>query len=153
MDTLAAGTRLDRFVLGAVLGEGASARVYRAHEIISGDEVAIKLFHARVGGPDDVRRHREFTFLMRLRHPNVIELRDTGVLNGQEFLVMELVEGPTLQQRLREGPLGAHSVAMLGAELCDALDYVHAHGITHRDVKPGNVLLGARPRLTDFGIA
>ena len=92
--------------------------------------------------------------LATLHHPGLVALHDGGVEDGRPFIVTDLVEGPTLAERLETGPLDPDEVRRLGARLADALAHVHRGGIVHRDLKPANVLLGADgPRLADFGIA
>ncbi|OLT01609.1 hypothetical protein BJF90_30680 [Pseudonocardia sp. CNS-004] len=94
--------------------------------------------------------------LARLDHPGLVRLHDGGIVDDCPFVVTDLVEGSTLAGRIASGPpLAPGAVRRLGAQLADALAYVHAAGIVHRDVKPANVLLGdgGRPRLADFGIA
>jgi len=99
------------------------------------------------------RQRSELALLAQLHHPNLVVLFDAGEDSGRAYLVMEFVDGPTLSEQLRSGPMQAGEVSRLGAELAYALAYVHSRGITHRDVKPANVLMGGRPMLTDFGIA
>ncbi|TWF78019.1 serine/threonine protein kinase [Pseudonocardia hierapolitana] len=145
-----------RYELGPVLGAGSSAVVHRARDLRRGVEVAIKCF--RPGGSErDLRQQRqEMALLARLDHPGLVRLHDGGLVDDCPFVVTDLVEGPTLAQRIASGPpLAPGPVRRLGAHLADALAYVHAVGIVHRDVKPANVLLGngGRPRLADFGIA
>lgn len=142
-----------RYVLGELLGVGATAWVYRAEDLRSGREVAVKLYPPGVGGTDRARQQSELALLAQLHHPNLVVLYDAGEESGRAYLVMELVDGDTLAQQLLNGPMQPGEVSRLGAELGYALAYVHSRGITHRDVKPANVLLGARPMLTDFGIA
>jgi hypothetical protein len=93
--------------------------------------------------------------LAALHHPGLVGLHDGGVEAGQPYIVTDLVEGPSLAERIAKRPLDPDEVCRIGARLADALAHVHASGIVHRDLKPANVLLGAdgRPRLADFGIA
>ncbi|MHA6792471.1 protein kinase domain-containing protein [Pseudonocardia bannensis] len=144
-----------RYVLGAVIGIGASAEVHRAWDRVTCRAVAVKLFPARASLRDRRRQQQEMYTLARLHHPGLVVLHDGGVEDGRAFVVTDLVEGRTLSERIAEGPLPPDVVRELGARLADALAHVHADGIVHRDVKPGNVLLGhdGRPRLADFGIA
>jgi serine/threonine protein kinase len=142
-----------RYALGDLVGVGASAWVYRAEDLRTGRDVAVKLYPPGVGATDRVRQRSELALLAQLHHPNLVVLFDAGEESGRAYLVMEFVDGPTLAEQLREGPMQAGEVSRLGAELGYALAYVHSRGITHRDVKPANVLMGGRPMLTDFGIA
>lgn len=143
-----------RYRLGQLLGRGGMSDVYRALDERTGTAVAVKM--VRSGDPELARRlAQEVRMMGRFEHPGLIRLLDTGVAGDQAYLVMELVEGPTLAERLREGPLTPKATAALGATLADALADVHRHGIVHRDIKPANVLLSedGRPMLADFGIA
>jgi serine/threonine protein kinase len=128
--------------------------VYEAVDQQDGAAVAVKLL--RSADPELARRlAQEARALERLSHPGLVRLLDTGVVDSQAFLVMELVEGSTLANRMREGPLGAERTAGLGAALASALAYVHEQGIVHRDVKPSNIMVDAagNAKLADFGIA
>ncbi|WP_433290093.1 serine/threonine-protein kinase [Pseudonocardia sp. CA-142604] len=143
-----------RYALGRVLGIGSSAVVHRARDLMSGAEVAVKHFHAGASAYDRRQQRQEMKLLARLRHPGLVGLHDGGTADGRPFVVTDLVEGPTLAQRISRGPLAPGAVQMLGRQLAEALAHVHNGGIIHRDVKPANVLLdGLRPRLADFGIA
>jgi serine/threonine protein kinase len=149
------------------LGNGGMAEVFRAHDELLDRDVAVKVFKSPMD-PDgqtlgEVRRELELQSLARLSHPNLITLFDGSVDGpGPAYLVLELVHGPDLATRLGEGPLPEAQVREIGAQLADALAYVHAHGMVHRDVKPANILLGVddtgpatgsvRARLSDFGI-
>ena len=128
--------------------------VYRAIDQPSGNPVAAKI--VRSGDPEFARRlAQEAQVLERLEHPGLIRLLDTGHADDQAYLVMELVEGTTLAESLRSGPLGPGRTALVGSRLADALAYVHEEGIVHRAVKPSNIFIAAdgTASLGDFGIA
>ena len=116
--------------------------------------VAVKVFRS---GPaaHRTRFDTEVRMLASLDHPGLVRVFDAGEHDGDAFVVLELIDGPTLASRLPDGPLPPEEVADLGAALADALAYVHQRGVVHRDVTPTNVLCGpdGRPRLADFGIA
>jgi len=145
-----------RYRLGDRLGSGAVAEVYRAEDERLARPVAIKLF--RGDAADQLQRHEaEMRTLASLEHPNLVSVYDAGTTEdtSQPYLVMQLIDGHTLGQELRDGPLPAERAARYGAALADALAYVHAQGFVHRDVKPANVLVSTdgRVHLADFGIA
>ncbi|MDT7580751.1 MAG: eukaryotic-like serine/threonine-protein kinase [Pseudonocardiales bacterium] len=144
-----------RYELGALLGSGASAVVRRASDRLSGRTFAVKLFHAGASAHDRRRQQREMRALAALHHPGLVGMHDGGVEAGRPYIVTDLVEGPSLAERIAHRPLEPAEVRRIGARLADALAHVHARGIIHRDLKPANVLLGTdgRPRLADFGIA
>jgi serine/threonine protein kinase len=144
-----------RYVLGRVLGTGSSAVVRKARDLRSGAVVALKLFH-RGANPVDLRQQRqEMEALAHLDHPGLVGLRDGGNEEGRPFVVTDLVDGPSLDVRLKEGPVEPAVVRRIGAHLGWALDHVHRSGYIHRDLKPANILLDpdGGARLTDFGIA
>jgi serine/threonine protein kinase len=145
-----------RYRLGPRLGGGAVADVYRAEDERLSRPVAVKLF--RGDAAEQLQRHEaEMRTLAALEHPNLVSVYDAGTTEDthQPYLVMQLVEGHTLADELRDGPLPGERAARYGAALADALGYVHAQGFVHRDVKPANVLLAddGRVHLADFGIA
>ncbi|MGX1271857.1 serine/threonine-protein kinase [Streptomyces phaeoluteigriseus] len=150
-----------RYRLLAKLGHGGMGTVWRAKDETVDREVAVK--EPRV--PDHLpereranafeRMRREARAAARLDHPSVVNVHDVAVVDGQPWIVMELVHGRSLGAALEEGTLGAREAARIGLEVLGALEAAHAAGILHRDVKPDNVLLGRHDRvvLTDFGIA
>ncbi|WP_214403295.1 serine/threonine-protein kinase [Pseudonocardia lacus] len=144
-----------RYVLGRVLGTGSSAVVRKARDLRSGALVALKLFHRGANAVDLRQQRQEIEALSRLDHPALVGLRDGGSVEGRPFVVTDLVNGPSLDVRLKEGPLDPSAVRRVGLHVARALDHVHQAGYIHRDVKPANVLLGddGRARLADFGIA
>ncbi len=144
----------NRYRLADLLGRGGMSDVYQAVDEWTGVTVAIKL--VRSGDPALGRRMgQEARALARVDHPGLVRLIDTGLEDDQAYLVIELVNGPTLAECLRRGPLGAVRSAVLGARLADTLAHVHDQGIVHRDVKPSNIFLtdGGNSKLGDFGIA
>jgi serine/threonine protein kinase len=142
-------------VLGRVLGTGSSAVVRKAKDLRSGAVVALKLFHRGANTVDLRQQRQEMEALAHLDHPGLVGLRDGGSEQGRPFVVTDLVNGPSLDVRLKDGPLEPAVVRRLGAHLGWALDHVHRSGYIHRDVKPANVLLDpdGSARLTDFGIS
>jgi eukaryotic-like serine/threonine-protein kinase len=144
-----------RYELGAVLGVGSSAVVRRGIDLEHNEAVAVKLFHPSASLYDRRQQRQEMSALSKLEHPGLVGLHDGGTEDGRPFVVTDLVEGPTLAERILTGPLSLDEVRTLGAQLADALVAVHAGGIVHRDLKPANILLedGHRARLTDFGIS
>lgn len=158
----AVGTVLaGRFRIVSLLGRGGMASVYEAVDEALGRTVAVKLFRQELADGDDLQRQREEILLLAgLNHPALVTLFDASTSDsGSAFLVMELVSGTDLHSRLLDGPLDRSTVATIGKNLADALGHVHAQGVIHRDVKPGNILLpehgspGPPAKLADFGIA
>ncbi len=145
---------IGRYRVGPLLGRGGMADVYACVDERDGRDVAVKVLRD-IGPSDAGQRSAEVQFLAELRHPHLVELLDAGSHEGREFVVMPLVEGPTLGQLCREGPLPLVRTGQIGAAVADGLAYIHAEGVVHRDVKPDNVLLGpsTQVRLADFGIA
>jgi hypothetical protein len=151
-----------RYVLGGPLGRGGMGTVWRADDVLLGRPVAVKEAELP-GGPPGADRAalreralREARAAARLNHPGAVTLHDVVEGDGRLFLVMELVEAPTLRDLVdRSGPLGPAAAARVGLELLDALDAAHRAGIVHHDVKPANVMVtsGGRVKLADFGIA
>ncbi|MCX4555932.1 protein kinase [Streptomyces phaeochromogenes] len=151
-----------RYRVVAQLGRGGMGVVWRALDEVLGREVAVKELrtYSDAGAPEladlGLRMQREARAAARVRHPGVVAVHDVAEVDGRPLIVMELVDGPSLDDVLRErGTLDAREVAGIGAKVMDALSAAHRAGVLHRDVKPGNILLDRSGRvvLTDFGIA
>lgn len=147
-----------RFRLVEQLGSGGMGTVWRAHDTVLDRDVALKAVRPDTAEAPDVSRERvlrEARALARLNHPNVVTIHHIVDTDPHPWLVMELVPGPSLQERLAAGPLTPVEAARLGRQVLSALRAAHAVGVHHRDVKPANVLLRADGTavLTDFGIA
>lgn len=147
---------LGRFRLLRRLGEGAQATVWLAHDPRLDRDVALKVLHAGADAAAIDAHLHEARAVSRLTHPNIVPVFEADMQGGQAYLVFEFVDGPTLAQRLRQGPaLKARAAVELMLGILDGLQAAHAAGLVHRDLKPSNVLLDAkgRPRVMDFGIA
>ncbi|WP_284742578.1 serine/threonine-protein kinase [Amycolatopsis sp. RTGN1] len=143
-----------RYEVGRLIGTGGSARVYRAYDLRLEREVAVKVYDRDVVAMDQRRRLREMSIQAGITHPGVVALLDSGTDHGRTYLVMQLVEGENLAERLLGGPMPAERVTALADGLAEALAHVHARRIVHRDLKPANVFLSAHgPLIGDFGIA
>lgn len=151
-----------RYRLGDVIGRGGMSTVYRAHDTLLERTVAVKILRDGSDAATPERARTEMTVLAGLNHPSLVTLYDADIGPGRtNYLVMECVEGPSLADRLQRGPVPPGDLALILAELADALQLVHASGVVHRDIKPSNVLLapfGAAPqrfraKLADFGVA
>ena len=156
MSPVATPRRLGRFELRRVLGRGAQATVWLAHDPRLEREVALKLLNADAGASAVNEWLHEARSVSRLNHPNVVPVFEADQQSGQAYLVFEYVEGSTLAATLRQrGALPAREAVTLMLGVLDALAAAHAQGIVHRDLKPSNILLGSdgRARVMDFGIA
>jgi len=155
--TLAPGTRLGSYEILAPLGSGGMGEVYRARDTKLGREVAIKVLPAAF--TDDAERRERFEREARaasaLSHPNVATIYEFGESEGRAFIAMELVEGQSLTARIAGQPLATRDLVDLALQVADALEEAHGRGITHRDIKPGNLMVTPRGRVKvlDFGLA
>lgn len=153
-----------RFRLESVLGVGGMATVYRATDESLGRSVAVKLFDS--SNYDPARQESELAVLSSLDHHGVVNLFDAGVDTDdfgrtRRYLVMALITGQNLHDRIEVSPIASRHVAEIGYDMAEALEYIHSHNVLHRDIKPSNILLvdygndapRARAKLTDFGIA
>src|SRR5262245_50194921 len=150
------GRKLGPYQIQAVLGAGGMGEVYKARDTRLNRTVAIKVLPRYLSERADLRQRfeREARAIAGLNHPNICALHDVGRDEGIDFLVMEYVEGETLSQHLRKGPLPTEQLLRTAVEIATALDQAHRHGVIHRDLKPGNIMLtktGAK--LLDFGLA
>ena len=153
---LGPGVRLGPYEIVSILGAGGMGQIYRARDIRLDRTVAIKLLPEEFSGRADRRQrfHHEARLISALNHPHICALFDIGEQGGVAFLVMEYVEGETLDDRLTRGPLPANNLLRYAIEIADALDHAHRAQITHRDLKPSNIMLTADgAKLLDFGLA
>jgi serine/threonine protein kinase len=154
--TLTSGTKLGPYEIVAALGAGGMGEVYRARDTRLQRMVAIKILSAHLSANDEARErfHREARTISSLNHPNICHLYDIGQQDGITYLVMEYLEGETLGDRLRKGPLPLDQALSTARQICQGLEKAHSSGVIHRDLKPSNIMLtktGAK--LLDFGLA
>src|SRR6266446_7549851 len=153
---LGTGTKLGPYEIQSPLGAGGMGEVYRARDTRLERDVAVKVLPASLASDANLRQRlvREAKAVSKLSHPHICTLHDIGHQDGVDFLVMELVEGETLEHRLVKGPLPSDQVLRYAAQIADALAKAHKVGITHRDLKPANIMLTkSGAKLMDFGLA
>ena len=154
--SLAAGTRLGAYEILAPLGAGGMGEVYRARDTRLDRTVAIKVLPAAMAADPEARDRfdREARAISSLEHPHICALFDVGHQDGITFLVLQYLEGETLDARLQKGRCHFGQATQIAIEICDALDKAHRSGIVHRDLKPANVMLTkSGAKLLDFGLA
>src|SRR5215470_12219520 len=154
---LTVGTQLGSHEITALLGKGGMGEVYRARDKKLKRDVAIKIL------PDEFSRdidrvsrfQREAEVLASLNHPNIAAIYDLEEAGGLRYLILELVEGETLTERLRRGPIAAIEALKIAQQIVDALESAHEKGIIHRDLKPANVKITpeGKMKVLDFGLA
>jgi serine/threonine protein kinase len=151
------GTRLGSLEITALLGKGGMGEVYRARDLKLKREVAIKILPEEFSRDADrvSRFQREAETLASLNHPNIANIYDLGDQNGSRYLVLELVEGETLADRIARGPIPVKDVLDIAKHICEALEAAHEKGIIHRDLKPANVKITpeGKVKVLDFGLA
>jgi eukaryotic-like serine/threonine-protein kinase len=155
-EMLKSGTKLGPYEIVARVGAGGMGVVYKAEDTRLGRIVAIKVLPVHLADRSESRERfeREARTVASLNHPHICILYDVGHQDGTDYLVMEYLEGETLAQRLIKGPLPLNQVLQYATEIADALDKAHRKGVTHRDLKPGNVMLTqSGAKLLDFGLA
>src|SRR3990170_6075317 len=153
---LTPGTRLGPHEILSMIGAGGMGEVYKARDTRLERIVAIKVLPAHPADKPDLRERfeREARTIANLNHPHICVLHDIGRQDGIDFLVMEYLDGETLATRLMKGPLPLQQVLQYAIEIADALDKAHRNGVTHRDIKPGNIMLTkSGSKLLDFGLA
>jgi eukaryotic-like serine/threonine-protein kinase len=153
---LTSGTKLGPYEIQSQLGAGGMGEVYRARDTRLGRDVAVKVLPAHLSSNPDsrVRLEREARAISALQDPHICALYDIGSQEGTDYLVMELLVGETLADRLRKGPLPLKQALEFGIEIAGALEKAHKNGIVHRDLKPGNIMLTkSGTKLLDFGLA
>ena len=153
---LTSGTRLGPYEIQSPLGVGGMGEVYRARDTRLDRTVAVKVLASHLSSSPELkeRMEREARAISSLNHPNICTLHDIGSQDGTNYLVMEYLEGETLDARLQRGALPLKQVLECGMQICDALEKAHRAGIVHRDLKPGNVMMTASgAKLLDFGLA
>ena len=154
--SMPSGTRLGPYEIVAAIGAGGMGEVYKARDTRLDRAVAIKILPESLASDPQFRERfdREARAISQLTHPHICTLYDVGESVGTAFLVMEYLDGETLEQRLNKGALPLDEALKIAIQIADALSVAHRHGIVHRDLKPGNVMLtktGAK--LLDFGLA
>jgi serine/threonine protein kinase/Tol biopolymer transport system component len=153
--------RIEPFQLGkyrviARVGKGGFGEVYRAEDTSLGREVAVKVLHPYLNAPDFIERFKgEARLAAGLQHPGIVTVYDMGESDGRTYLVMAYLPGGSLQERIAHGPLSFDQAARILTEICAGLEELHARGLVHRDLKPGNILFNADGQavLTDFELA
>jgi Tol biopolymer transport system component len=149
-------TRLGPYEIIAALGAGGMGEVYRARDTRLDRTVAVKILPEHISSRPQARERfeREARAVSSLNHPNICTLHDIGHQDGIDYLVMEYLEGETLAQRLKKGPLAPEQVLQYAIQITEALETAHKHGVIHRDLKPGNIMVTkSGVKLLDFGLA
>jgi len=153
---LSPGTRLGPYEILAPLGAGGMGEVYKARDTRLNRTVAIKVLREASAALPDVRQRfeREARAVSSLNHPHICSLFDIGQQDGVSYLVMEFLEGKTLAERIKKGPLPLDQTLRFATDIASALDAAHSHGVVHRDLKPSNIMLtDAGAKVLDFGLA
>src|SRR5579872_5444909 len=153
---LQANQRVGPYEILSAIGAGGMGEVYRARDTRLDRIVAVKVLPDHTAARPELRERfeREARTVASLNHAHICTLYDIGHQDGSDYLVMEYLEGETLDERLKKGPLPLAQVLQYAIEIAEALDKAHRKGITHRDLKPGNIMLTkSGTKLLDFGLA
>src|SRR5262245_48396262 len=155
--SLTIGTQLGSYEITALLGKGGMGEVYRARDTKLKREVAIKILPDEfLRDPERVSRfQREAEVLASLNHSNIATIHNLEEAQGSRFLVLELVEGETLWERIQRGPIPIYEALNIAKSICEALEAAHEKGVVHRDLKPANVKITplGKVKVLDFGLA
>src|ERR1700738_3152749 len=154
--TLSSGSRLGPYEILAPLGAGGMGEVWKARDTRLDRTVAVKVLPQHLTSSPDVRQRfeREAKTISALSHPHICVLYDVGNQEGTDYLVMELLEGETLADRVERGPLSLDQTLRFGGQIASALEAAHRKGIVHRDLKPSNIMVTkSGVKLLDFGLA
>ena len=154
---IAAGTKVGPYEIRTALGAGGMGTVYRARDPRLNRDVALKFLSGAYATSSVAleRFQREARAISALNHPNVCTVHDIGEDRGQPFLVMELLEGQTLRQRIATGRIPNDDLISIALQVCEALEAAHSRGIVHRDIKPANIFITSPGviKILDFGLA
>jgi serine/threonine protein kinase len=153
---LAPGVRLGPYEIQSALGAGGMGEVYKATDTRLNRSVAIKVLPEHVASNPELKQRfeREAKTLAALSHSHICPIHDVGNQDGVDFLVMEYLDGETLEQRLKKGALPLDQALQVGTQIADALAAAHRASVIHRDLKPGNIMLTkSGAKLLDFGLA
>jgi serine/threonine-protein kinase len=144
----------ERYELLNIIGEGGMGKVYRAYDNLLKREIAIKILELEEKNMVEMLK-REALITANLTHPFIVSMFDVGELRGKPFIAMELVEGRSLKEVMKEKIFEEEEIIKLALDLLSALSYAHSKGVIHRDIKPSNILItsSGHPKLADFGIA
>ncbi len=157
MTSLQAGTKLSHYEITSQIGKGGMGEVYQATDTKLGRDVAIKVLPEEFARDTErvARFQREAKLLASLNHPNIAAIHGLEEVDGTNFLVMELVEGNTLDDRIKSGPIPVEEALKLALQIAEALEAAHEKGVIHRDLKPTNIKVtpDGKVKVLDFGLA